>query len=1014
MILRLSFLLMLLFSFTSTHAQKVIISGVVRDGLDGTPIVGALLTFSKGNSGAATDIDGRYSIETSLDLLATDTLVCRFVGYNEWRQPIQGRTTIDIALNQLSEELDEVFVTAIGVKKEKKKLGYAVTDVNADELAKSGEGNVVNALNGKVAGVQVTSSSGSPGASSSIVIRGYSSIDGGNQPLFVIDGVPIDNSYRGSNLTDQANRAIDINPNDIESISVLKGGAATALYGYRAGNGVVMITTKKGKAGKSNISFSNSTQFDRVNKLPKKQSLWAQGSGGESLVGSQFNWGDRIVGDDFSDQAFDFFNTGFTLNNNLAFDGGDDRRSFRMSLGNTRQTGIIPNTAFIRSTVSFSGSSKLWDKLKVNALVNYSTSNANRGQRGSNLSGTMLGLMRAPSSYDLANGFDDAEDQEAAYINPDGTQRTFFENYDNPYWSVNKNANNNKVDRIIGALEFNLPITEHLSIMNRSGLDWYNDRIVEYWDKQSNEFKDIGGRIFVDNIHFRSLNNDFVLNYDNEFGDKWQFNALVGHNYYDVQESEAFMDGVGFIIDNYYDINNVSTADLLVDDSFEHERTVSVYGNANVGYDRMLYLDVTARNDWFSTLPVQNNSVFYPSGSLSFIFSEALESVKKLGFGKLRLSYSETGNGAPAPYLTSFYYQTNGQPQGQLAYAPSSFIFNPDLKPERLKAVEAGLELRVLNNNLVFDVTYYNNNTVDQILTVPVPASSGYLETVFNAGNIRNSGWEIMIGASPLGKKGKRNFIWETNLNFTRNRNIVESLSEGTDLIALPSYGLASTQSVVAVGEAYGVLYGGAWERDANGNVLIDDAGYPIKDNERKLLGNPNPDFLMGWRNDLTYKNFSLTFLWDVRAGGFMHNGTKAVMLFHGTHADTEGRDGETVVWEGVNANTGQPNTTPIALDEAFYNRYSLQYVSEEVMEEVNWLRLRDLSITYNFSKAIASKIKASQLSISFTTRNLLLWTSYSGIDPETNLSGAANSIGREYFNSPNTKSIGFSLKATF
>jgi hypothetical protein len=473
------------------------------------------------------------------------------------------------------------------------------------------------------------------------------------------------------------------------------------------------------------------------------------------------------------------------------------------------------------------------------------------------------------------------------------------------------------------------------------------------------------------------------------------------------------MDGVGFVIDNFYDLSNVPVADLIVDDAYRHVRTVSAYANVNFGWNRFLYLDITARNDWYSTLPVKNNTLFYPSASVSWIFTQNLKKTKYIDFGKLRFSASGMGNGAPAPYLTEPYFEaSSSQAQGQLAYEPSSFVSNPDLKPERLKSIETGVDLRFLKNRLGLDVTYYNNNSIDQIIYVPVPASSGYLETVINAGNIRNKGWEILLNATVIeGSPEKLNYT--TSLNFTRNRSEVESLFPGTDLIALPSFGLASTQSIVAVGEPYGTLYGGAWARDANGNILINDEGYPIKSDERKIIGDPNPDFLLGWRNTISWRGFTLSFLWDVRMGGVMHNGTKAVMLYHGTHEETADRDTETVVWQGVYASSGEANTTPIAIDESFYNLYSLQYVSEEVLEEVDWLRLRDCGMSYQFSRALCTKLKLKNLSVSVNTRNLILFTTYSGIDPETNLSGASNSIGRDYFNSPNTKSISFTIKAT-
>jgi len=989
------------------------VSGTVTSSDDGLGLPGVIVSVANSGGGTVTDMDGRYQLMMTPSAISSDSLIFSFIGYNRIVVPIYSRTNIDVVMRPASIELKEAIVTAIGIRKEKKKLGYSATELTGDELQKSGESNLVNALNGKVAGVQVTSSSGSPGSSSSIVIRGYSSIDGSNQPLFVIDGIPIDNSYRGSNFTDQANRAIDINPDDIENITVLKGGAATALYGYKAGNGVVMITTKKGKSGRSLLSYSSTLSFDRVNKLPQKQTIWSQGSGGEYSPGSQLSWGERITGSAFPDQDQDFFATGVTWNHNVSLEGGTDFSGYHLSLGNTNQSGIIPNTDFKRTTIKLNARHKLWDNVEVSGLANYISSSANRSQRGSNLSGVMLGLMRGPVDYELANGSDDPVNDESAYINPDGTQRTFFANYDNPYWSVNKNQNINNVDRIIGAVELNYRINKHWSILNRSGLDFYSDRIKETWDKQSNEYKDLGGRIFDNDVAYRALNNDLVVNYARDFKEKLEVSALVGHNVYDEEQTSYSLDGVGFVIDDFYDISNVPVADLIVDDSRRHIRTVSVYANANFGWNRFLYLDLTARNDWYSTLPAKNNTLFYPSASVSWIFTQNFKLFKALDFGKLRLSAAGMGNGAPAPYLTQPYFQaSSSQPQGQLSYEPSSFVFNPELKPERLKSIEAGMDLRFWKNRVGLDITYYNNNSIDQIIYVPVPASSGYLETVINAGNIRNQGWEILVNAVVV-ENEKSKFNYNTSINFTRNRSEVESLSEGTDLIALPSFGLASTQSVVAVGEPFGVLYGGAWARDSQGNILVNDQGYPIKSDERKVIGDPNPDFLLGWRNDLSWKGFTLSMLWDVRIGGMMHNGTKAVMLYHGTHEDTENRDEQSVVWNGVYASNGEQNITPIFLDEDFYNLYSLQYVSEEVLEEVNWLRLRDCGVTYSFNENVCRKVHVKNLSLSVNSRNMLLFTGYSGIDPETNLSGASNSIGRDYFNSPNTKSLTFTIKAS-
>ncbi len=995
-----------------TFSQQSV-SGVVTDAETGENLLGVTVVLKGKNTGAFSGLDGDYSLEVGDDAFKTGTLIFSFIGYKKQEVAIDGRSEINVKLLPDQVMLEEAVVTAIGIKKDKRKIGYAVTEVGEDELERSGEMNLMNALNAKVAGVQVTSSSGTPGASTSVRIRGNKSISGSNAPLYVIDGVPVDDSYRGSNFTDQANRAIDINPDDIERITVLKGGPASALYGVRAGNGAVIITTKSG-SGETRINFRSSVNFDQVNKLPHTQLLYGQGENDEFVEGSRFSWGPSISGDSY-DHADRFFQTGVTTNNYLSFEGGNKTTNFLVSLGNTSQQGIVPLTSFRRTNLRLTGRTSWKDRLHIQTNVNFVNSGADRGQRGSNLSGVMLGLMRAPADFDLANGFDNPVDEPMAYENPDGSQRTYHAVYDNPYWSVNRNRSREDIHRVIASLETRLDLTEHLSVINRISSDYYNQQSKSHWDGRSAEYRDLGGRIFNATTVQQNLNNDLFFLYNQSFGEDWELSATLGHNYFNYETTDTELDGVGFIIPDFYDISNVDIINVIADDFLTRERGVGAYVDANIGFRDYLFLGVTARNDWLSNLPENNNSFFYPSMNLGFIFTEAAQMDSKvLSYGKLRASFANVGNGAPSPYLTSNFFNAAAPVQGQLSFEPNGEIGNPNLRPETTSTIEFGTDMRFFENRFGLDVTWYRSETTDPIIISFIPSSSGYTTAVLNGtGPIRNTGLEILLDATILEAESNRQLGWESSLNFNRLRNEVVSILDGLDELPLPSFGLASTQSTVVSGQPYGVLMGTAWARDDAGNILVNDEGYPIVDSERQIVGDPNPDFTMGWRNTLTWRQFALSFLIDVRIGGDLFNGTANVMRFHGTHIDTENRE-ETMVWEGVNVNTGEANDVAIPLDQSFYTRYGLVGVSETGIETVNWLRLRDLSITWTMPREMSDRLKIKGASIGLITRNLLLFTNYSGIDPETSLSGAANSFGRDYFNSPNTRSVGLQLNLQF
>lgn len=1030
-------------SVAVVFGQQVTVKGVVMSASEGEPLIGATVLLKGSTTGTITNLDGEYQLNLPESAMG-DSLLFTFVGFQSKLIPIDGRTEIDVELSDDAELLGEVVVTAIGIAREKRSLGYAVNEVKSEEISDSRETDVIRAMNAKVPGVQITGTSGTPGSSSAIVIRGNTSGTGTNSPLFIVDGIPIDNSYNGSNFTDQANRVVDLNPEDIESISVLKGGAAAALYGVKAGNGVVVINTKKGKAGVSEVTFSTTTMFDRVNKLPPTQTRFGQGTGGQYVPTSQFSWGPRLdtmryngIPNNASqfghlvsqndptatdreaevyDNASQVFRTGVTLNNNLSFRGGNETSGYFLSLGDVRQTGIVPNSEFNKTSVRVSGYTKVGKNFKAEGAANYISVDAERTQRGSNLSGVTLGLFRAPPSYDLTNGTDDPVNDTEAYQLPDGSQRTYFSNYDNPFWSVNKNRNREKTNRMLGHVEFSYTPKDWISITNRTGLDHYNTVSKSYWDAQSGEFKAGGGLVINDNFTNTVFNNDLLLTLDHQFSENFQATLILGHNYRAENSISLYAEGEGFIIPGFYDLSNTPLQNQFVDDNIRRERAVGLYGDLSLSFWNWLYLHFTGRNDWLSNLPENGNSFFYPSTAVGLVFTDMLEMESSvLSYGKLRASYSNVGNGAPVIYGTNpnTTFVATGDGQGLLSFYPDALIGNVRLIPQNTTTWEIGTDLRFFQNRIGVDLTYFNAVTTDQIELMQLPPSSGFGSQLQNIGKVVNQGIELLLTLQVMESDKPRKLGWESVVNFTRLRNSVEELTETIDFVTLTTSGLESTQSIMAAGNPFGAIYGSAWARDENGNILVDDDGYPIADGQRQIIGDPNPKFTAGWRNSFSYRNFDLTFLIDIRVGGDMYNGTRGVMNFHGTHADTDNRE-EEIVWEGVNANTGETNTEAIKLDQDFYSRYGLIGVSENNMEyDINWFRLRDISLSYNFPRDFMKKLPVKAISLAVTARNLFLITNYTGIDPETSLSGAANSLGRDYFNNPNTRSFGFNLRIT-
>ncbi|MHC1704155.1 MAG: SusC/RagA family TonB-linked outer membrane protein [Tenuifilaceae bacterium] len=1033
------FTLLLLFSFcvTSAYAQKKI-SGLILDSSNGEPLPAATIIIKGTSIGAYSDAEGKFTIQSNSP---EDVLVVSFIGYLKKEVVIGNQTELKISLDLDATMLQDVIVTAIGIKSEKKSIGYAAQEVKGDDISNAQQTNIVNALSSKVAGINVVSSSGTPGASSSITIRGRSSLRADkNSPLFVVDGVPIDNNYDGSYVYDYSNRAIDLNSDDVESVSVLKGAAAAALYGIRAANGAILVTTKSGNkkgAVKMNITFKTSLGFDVVNKLPEKQFKYAQGTNGNYSSTSNNSWGpliDTLRYDGATDYPLDkngrivymhspsatdkavipydnindFFQTAMTSNTYFSMSGGSDVGSYFFSLGRLNQSGIVPKTDFKRTSFKISGDSKLTKKLKVSGSATYSNSDGSLAQKGSNLSAVMVGLMRCTPTFDLTNGSSNPVNDPSAYMLPDGKQRMFY-TYDNPYWSVNKNRAFDKVNRIIGNSQVDYSLFSWLSAMYRVGLDYYTEQRNSFFDNNSSDTPN--GYVTSSLYNFSGLNSDLVISAEKEISQNFKISTVIGHNYYTRSTYSNSLRGDSLILPNFYDLSNTDV--ITGSDYISNYRIVGVYYDIKLAYKNYLFFNATGRNDWSSTLAKGQNSFFYPSFNASFIFTEAFN-IKKNSFfnyGKVRASWAQVGNDADPYSLDDYYSAISGGINGQTSFATQRTIGNKNIKPETTKSTEIGFDLRFFENKLGFDIAYYESKSIGQIINVPVAYSTGFDHMVLNSGVITNKGFEIQLFMTPL---KTNDFTWDFMANFARNKNMVEDLPDGVPLLPLATTGVSSTQSVAIKGQPYGALYGTRYLRNEKGEILVKDNGYPLIDVISGVVGDPNPNFTLGLRNTFSYKGFNLTALIDIKEGGDVYNGTKNVMKSLGTHKETENRD-EDYVFPGVNVNTGLPNTTVVKRNAAFYSSQGgLAGLSEAAIEDGSFIRLREVGLSYRLPSKWLAKSPMKSLNIGLSGRNLLLFTKYSGIDPETNLSGAANSLGRDYFNMPNTKGFEFNIQATF
>ena len=1028
-------------------AQTMKATGVITDA-SGEPLIGATVMLKGTKRGVTTDVNGHFSI----DAPNGSTLIVSYVGMVTREIKVGGKP-VNVTLEG-GNALDEVVVTALGIKREKKSLGYAVDDINAEELMKNKNTNAINSLAGKIAGVSITQSSGSAGAGSQIILRGGTSLERDNQPLFVVDGVIYDNStssignsaYDGmlANATSNSNRIMDINPEDIENMSVLKGPAAAALYGSRAAAGVVLITTKQGKEGAVEVNLNAKYTTSWVHKLPEQQKTYARGyytsdENGNAVLQDYTtqSWGAKIseIGGQWYDNVGNFFENSGAWDTNLSIAGGNKNGKFFLSGSFYDQDGIIPTTGFTKTTFRFNGEQK-WKMLTFGANVAYSQSRTDKtltsaGLYGSSGNGSMTALYNFAGSDDMRH-----------YLNEDGSKYRMFadrqnleDDIENPYWMLDNYKMKDNTERFTGNFSVKADIFDWWWVSYRMGIDSYttenSNRIGEgaavkaLWQN---------GMLSENSLRYQYLSTNLISNMNKQFGD-FNVNLMLGTSTDYTKSTTNYRWGWGFEIPGFYSFGNIKDANKKFAQAHSRKRLLGVFGEVRADWKNTVFLTVTGRNDWSSTLPVENRSYFYPSVSGAIAFTELIQDRPEwLSFGKIRASWARVGKDA-SPYATSTYLNSVATMLGDMTgYGTSWTRGNPILKPETTESTEVGLEMRFFNNRLHFDYAFYTNNTYDQIISPRGPQSTGYIFCSQNMGDVYNKGMELTIGGTPV---KTRDFSWESSINVYGNRGTVKHLPDGTKYLYVTDVQVGNVQAASYNDGPFMALSGGEWLRNENGDLVLDKNFMPqgAQSNSTQILvGNREPKFQGGWNNTLTYKGFTFNMLWEFRVGGAVFNGTEYAMTMSGMSKLTEGRDRLEITGVQASGDGYTPvethvfeadgvynfNGTKISGKELIKNYYTSYYYRESrnFITDVNSLRLRTISLSYELPKNVLAKTKCiKRASVSATANNLLLFSNYHG-DPEVAVSGSgitgSSSVGIDYCGVPSTASFSFGVNLTF
>ena len=1058
-----SWLLSLLFCLP-VLAQDVAVSGRVTSSDDGSTLPGVTVQVKGASRGTTTDADGNYKVTVP----ANGTLVFSYIGYTNQEAVVGNRTAINIVLKADATNLGEVVVTALGIERDKRSLSYATQQINGDRLAQRGEPNVLNALQGKISGVQITGASGEAGASTNINIRGIQSFTGNNQPLFVVDGIPISNSVDRTNLgpngtlggPQSSNRALDIAPENIESLNVLKGPAAAALYGSRAASGVVVITTKSGKNAKkkTEVVVNTGITFQNVYGLPNFQNGYGQGLSNIFQSNSTASWGPAFGSPATLDNGFftrnsttpaqldstalfpggafpaykaysnyraypnnvrDFFNQGRILSNAVNIGGANGTSNYNFTVANTSQDGIVRNSSFKRTNVSFGGNTVLSNKFRVGASINYSNSGQSNSLTGNGAS-AFGQLVAVPRSYDLTNlPFQDVNGKSVFAGTPGSNE--------NPIWGLEKNRTTSTVDRLIGNINFGVDLFKGVNLFYRAGIDTYTDRRKQIFAPSAARL--LVGGVGEDIYYWQELNSDIILT-----GQKndilisgLNLEGRVGMNVNQRKSQNVTASGQTLTLPDFYNLSNATVFSNGTQENSSLRRLTGYYGQASFSFRNYAFLELTGRFDKSSTLPVSKNTYFYPAVSANVILSDIFPiKSSTLSYLKLRGSAAKVGKDAD-PYLLQSVYVTTSLGNnvsnitfpinGQNAFSISNRIGPGDnLKPEFTTSYEGGVNVGLFDNRFSLDLTYYNAVSTDMIVNVGMAASTGYLTRTTNVGKMTNKGIEALLTVTPIRAK---DFRWDITVNYTRNQNEVVDIAPGIESFSIPGSAFTGSVPSIVKGQPYGVILGNKKPTSPDGQWIINpNTGLWNPEVANQNISNPNPLWLGSIQNTFKYKGLALGFLFDTQQGGQLVSFSSGSYKSNGT-LDVTGVNRQAPriipgVFEVSNAD-GTKSYTPnnIQVDaQSYWRAFGLQ--SDLNVFSATRYSLREATLSYDLPTALISKTPFGGISLSVVGRNLWYFAPGAPIDPEVNTQGAGNIRGLELQSAPNTRNYGVNLRFTF
>lgn len=1072
------FLLALAIGVIQGAAQVTTVRGIVTTEEDGEPVIGASVIVKGTALGTVTDVNGRFEL-SGLPPSATRLLISYI---SLMAKEVAIAPQVSVTLKSDTHLLDEVVVTALGISREKKALGYTAQEVKQDALVQGKDNNLLNSLSGKIAGVRITNTQGDVG-SSRIVIRGETSIAGENQPLFVVDGIPVDNSQLNARSSgrDFKNAIADLNPEDIKTLTVLKGPNAAALYGARAAHGAIVITTKGGDKRQKGIGITlhSSTQVSFVATLPEFQNLFGQGAGGRfSYVdgkgagvndGVDESWGPRLdIGllipqfdspldadgnrvatpwVSHPNNVRDYFRMGISTNNGISIARGDDKYQFRVGYNYEKQVSIVPDAGTNKTNISLNTDYHLAKWIVVGATANYIVYTAPSLPGSATPSGSNV-RSNSPMLQFLWFG----RQVDTNSLKADYTRNWNSSYYDNPFWSASYNTQSQERHRLIGDLHAEFRLTDGLNVRFRTSTDWYNDRRKSKVKWGSAGAGSPYGSYAEDAYTVKENNTEVLATYIKQLNKNWGIDALLGFNVRNKQYENNYQAAPRLAVADLYTLTN-SRDPLTSSNDFYRLRQYGLYGSIQLDYRRWAFLNITGRNDWSSTLPVDNNSYFYPSVTASVLLSEAFGwRSKAVNYLKIRGGWSQVGADAN-PYQLATVFTSETAFNGNPLQSSSTIGMNPNLKPEKTSSIEAGFEAAFGDNRLYLDFTYYKTDSRNQILKLATTAASGYTSQVRNAGHIRNRGYEIQLGAVPI--QTSKGFRWNLDLNYGANSSKVVKLD---DEGLITSYQLYSSgiQILASVGEAYGTLFGTSYVRDANGNVVVDANGLPKISTTNKTLGKFTPDWTGGISNTFSYRSLSLSFLIDASVGGSIFSNTNKTGKYTGVLANTlSGRDAEHgglwyytdamgnnvrlpespsysvssdglyyaqvngqstrvyqdgIMVEGV-TESGSKNEEVVSAEKYYHRIYS---IAEANVYDASYVKLREVALSYRLPRLWTQKLHLQEASVTLTGRNL--WTIYKSvpnIDPESALT-TGNAQGVEAYSLPTTRSFGVNLSVKF